>query len=573
MNRSRTIARAAFIRAAAACVLCSATLLPGPSPRAQTGERPAEETTRRRPGMASPQAPAPVEDGDPQRLPRVSPEPAPEPEAVPDRWRLVDDLGYRVDRLDSYQGNNVLKGDRPLRGDEFLSLGAVSGTLLEDRRIPNSTRAGSGLGTTPNSLFLNQSLALDAVLYRGDTVFKPPDWQLRATTVLSASRTMTDGGSAGFQGAAVQALWFEKHLRDVSVHDDFDSARIGIQPLTSDFRGFLLSDQPAALRLFGTRDSNVFQYNLALFRSFRKNAVSLNDVTLPLPRNDTVLANVYWQDFPRFGMTSEFVGAYNRNRERGVQEMLGESGSTPGAATGAPHDYDVGYAGYGVDGHVGRLNATAMLYGLLGNEKQATFTGMPARVQAWFSAVEWSVDVNRQRWRLSLLHASGDDDPRDGRATGFEGLSANPVFAGTDSSYFIHQQLSLAGTAFTLKPRNGLLPTLNAAGTGVQADFGNPGLDLAGIGADWDIAPQWRLSVDANRLWFDRTGTLAALLSRPIPRDLGTELAVNAFWRPFANQNVILRMSNALLAPGRGFRALYAGGTPYSAFVFITLTY
>jgi hypothetical protein len=183
------------------------------------------------------------------------------------------------------------------------------------------------------------------------------------------------------------------------------------------------------------------------------------------------------------------------------------------------------------------------------------------------------MDFDRRRWRLSFLHASGDGDPHDRRATGFDGLTASPVFAGTDSSFFIHQQLALGGSAFLLKSRNALLPTLNPASDSAQADFSNPGLDLVGLGSDWDFGPRLRVSFDANELRFDRTATLSALMLRPIPNDFGAELAANAFWRPFTNQNVIVRMSDAVLMRGSGYRALYGGGIPYSAFFFLTLTY
>jgi hypothetical protein len=537
--------------AAAAETPCSA-----PAPGAET------DAVRRRPGdVTPPETPAVRCDAD--RLPRVSSEEMPAPAAVPDRWRLVDDLGYRVDWLNSYQGNNPLKGDWPvLGGDDFFSLSAASGTLLEGRRT-----------ATQGQLFFNESLSLDAVLYRGDTVFRPPDWQWRLTTVLSKSGVRADGRTDSANTAAVQALSFEKHLRDVSVHDDFDSVRVGIQPLTSDFRGFLLSDQPLAVRLFGTRDSNVYQYNVALFRSLRKNAVSLNDVGAALPHNDAVLVNVYRQDFPRAGVTSEMVAAYDRNREPGMKELLGFDGTPNAPAVRMRHDYDVAYFGYGIDGHFGWLNATAMAYGLLGRERQSTFTDAPSTVAAWFAATELSVDSDNRRWRLSLMHASGDDDPHDRRATGFDGLTANPVFAGTDSSFFIHQQLAVAGGAFNLKSRNALLPALNPANSGGQDNFTNPGLDLAGLGLDLDVAPKWRVSVDANQLWLDKPAALAALTMRAIPRNFGAELAVNAFWRPFANQNLILRMSNAVLKRGPGYRALYDGGVPYSTFIFLTLSY
>lgn len=534
----------------------------------------AGEVVRRRPGTAPDTNPA-VDCGI-DRLPRVAVEQLPESEPVPDRWTLVDALGYRLDWLDPYHGNNRLKADRPVGGQEFFNVSAISATLLEDRQIPSVEAQAPGPGPGQHTLtrgefFYNQSLTLDAILYRGDTVFRPPDWQTRFTAVLSASGVRSPGSQTSAFTAALQALWYERLLREGGVHDDFDSVRVGIQPLTSDFRGFLLSDQPLAARLFGTRDNNIFQYNLAVFRSFRKNAVSLNAVNLPIPHTDDLLANLYWQDFPRRGLTSEWVFALSHNTEPGTRQVLG---SAEQAAGPARHNYDVAYGGYGIDGHLGRLNATAVAYGMVGHEATGTFGQSGATIEAWFAASELSMDFDWRRLRLSLLHASGADAPNGTRATGFAALTANPVFAGTDSSFFIHQQLALAGGEFNLKLRNALLPGLSAAADPAEADFRNPGLDLLGMGGDFTINTQWRVSIDANALWFDQTGALAALLNRAsLPRTLGTEFALNAFVRPFTNQNVILRLSNAVLLRGAGYRAVYTGGVPYSTFLFLTVSY
>src|SRR3546814_14078747 len=73
----------------------------------------------------------------------------------------------------------------------------------------------------------------------------------------------------------------------------------------SDFRGFLFNDSQLGIRLFGNRDNNRFQYNLAAFWRLEKDTNSgLNDVTQS-PRDDYILtANVYRQDFPFLGLTS-----------------------------------------------------------------------------------------------------------------------------------------------------------------------------------------------------------------------------------------------------------------------------
>ena len=115
---------------------------------------------------------------------------------------------------------------------------------------------------------------------------------------------------------------------------------------------------------------------------------------------------------------------------------------------------------------------------------------------------------------------------------------------------------------------------MRAAGNSGTANFSNPGLNLAGVGLDLNLTPQLTLSVDANQLWFDKTAVLEALLNQPnIPTRLGAELVVNANWRPFASQNLILRLSGSQLASGPGYRAIYGGANPFSVFASLTLTY
>ena len=55
---------------------------------------------------------------------------------VPDRWRIVDTLGYQERWCDPYN-RNVLKADRPVHGDDwFFNLGVISDTVYELREVP-----------------------------------------------------------------------------------------------------------------------------------------------------------------------------------------------------------------------------------------------------------------------------------------------------------------------------------------------------------------------------------------------------------------------------------------------------
>ena len=374
----------------------------------------------------------------------------------------------------------------------------------------------------------------------------------------------------------MQALYVEKHLRDVSDHYDFDSIRVGIQPFTSDFRGFLLLDQQLGVRLFGTRNNNIFQYNLAWLRRFRKNNTNLNDLGKGLPDNDVFLANLYWQDLFKLGFTSQFFVAYNRNREEGTRIIADQStlGRPATFQENARHDYDVVYLGYNGDGHFGRVNFTGSTYYVLGKESNSLFVDSKTDVRALFLAGEISMDFDWFRLRFSGLHASGDDDPFDDTSNGFDGIFQSPVFAGTDSSFFIHQELPLIGNKISLKRKNSFFNSMRSQDDPGQSNFTNPGVNLIGIGADFDLLPELRISLDANQIWFDETAVLDAVLGKQnIASNFGQDLSIAAIYRPFASQNLIFRLSAATLLPGQGYKDIYDGRTPYSILTNIILTY
>jgi hypothetical protein len=126
--------------------------------------------------------------------------------------------------------------------------------------------------------------------------------------------------------------------------------------------------------------------------------------------------------------------------------------------------------------------------------------------------------------------------------------------------------------------RNGLLNSLRSSKEQGQSNFNNPGLILAGTGADFDLTPHFRLSANANHLWFENTATLQALRNEgSIPREIGFDLSAAAIWRPKANQNLVFRLSAATLLAGDGFQNLFTargGGQEFvSILANVVLTY
>jgi hypothetical protein len=520
---------------------------------------------------------------------------------VPDRWRIVSMLGNEESLFDPYHGNNWLKGDRPAWGEDwFVSLSGVSDSVAEPRRFP--TPVGGPVSGDPGTLdtigdgeqfVFAQNFIVETVIYKGDTVFKPPDYEFRFTPVFNINyasveergvlKADADADTERTEGViGVQALFVDKHLRNVSERYDFDSLRVGIQPFTSDFRGFLFSDSAPGVRLFGTRANNRYQYNLAWFRRLEKDANSGLNNLLELAgdafRDDDVFAaNLYAQDFPTLGFTTQATVVHNRNREGDTVSYDDNGFIQRPASLGNERgrDYDVTYVGVNGDGHLGRWNLSASVYGAFGDSTRGTFSEAEQDIVAWFAAAELSRDFDWIRARASILYQSADDDPFDDESTGFDAIFENPLFAGADTSFWIRQPVPLIGGGrVTLSGRNGVLASLRSSKEFGQSNFENPGLGLVGLGADFDLTPALRMSANVNHLFFADTAVLEVARSQgDIDRDIGLDLSLALTWRPLAIQNLVFRLSAAALLPGGGYEQLYGDEVAYSVLGNVVLTY
>jgi hypothetical protein len=555
----------------------------------------------RRPGVPPREVPsdAPLVV-DPTAVPPPSPQLRYEMAPVPDRWRLVDTIGVKDDPLNPYR-QSTIKGDRPIYGDLFFSFSAILDTVYEPRSFPvpvglqSTGRPGDNdaFGRTPSNV-LSSTLIVSAALIKGDTAFKPPDFELRLTPAFNRNEVEVEeprllyadparGTRRTDQFVGLQDAFLDYHIRNVSDRYDFDSVRLGIQPFISDFRGFVFQDNQLGVRLFGTRANNHWQYNLAWFRRLEKDTNSgLNDAWHEPRRDDIFAVNLYRQDLPVLGFTTQATVIHNRNREGRDGFHYDKNGFLQRPASigfERPRDYDVTYLGLNGDGHFGRMNLTASAYYAHGRDRFNPFTDEPADIRAWFAAAEPSIDFDWVRFRLSGAYASGDRDPFDRRETGFDAVFENPQFAGADTSYWIRQAIPLiGGGGLQLSGRNGMLASLRTSKEEGQSNFNNPGLMLVGGGADLDLLPELRLSMNANRLWFATTKVLDTLrMQEGIDRSIGWDLSAALIYRPFLTQNVVLRLSGAMLLPGRGFKELFdsAEGDKryYSVLTNIVLTY
>ena len=498
-------------------------------------------------------------------------------------------------RWDPYH-QNVVKGDYPILGQHtFFSLTAIENLLIEARQVPTPTTPFESTGDPdqeeffgdPDQFFVNNNLVLALELNHGDAAFKPADWRIKVTQIYNINHLVADElgtvnpdvrrGTARFrQFYATEEYFLETKLADLSPDYDFVSARAGSQFFSSDFRGFVFSDTNRGVRLFGTRLANRDQFNVMWLDQTEKDTNSFLN-TWDDRHQNTVIANYYRQDFIWPGYTSQLSYHYNRDQASfkfGDNDFLVRPDPV---GVFAPHEIRSHYLGWAGDGHIGRVNVSHAFYWVVGHDKLNPLAGREVNINAQMFAGEVSYDRDWMRFRASYFFASGDEDPNDGEATGFDSIFDNPSFAGGGFSYWQRQQIGLLGV--NLVQRNSLVPDLRSSKFQGQTNFVNPGLHLVNFGIDADLTPKLRAVGNLNFLWFDQTEVLETFVFQPdINSFIGTDLSLGAEYRPILHNNVIFIGGMAALFPGEGFKELYnplraSADTMVQAFVDVAVTY
>ena len=318
-------------------------------------------------------------------------------------------------------------------------------------------------------------------------------------------------GTSRFDYAlGVQEAFVDYHLRNVSDRYDFDSVRVGIQPFQLDFRGFLFNDQQLGLRLFGNRDNNRFQYNLmAIWRLEKDTNSGLNNV-LQSPRKDWIVhANLYRQDFPFVGLTSQASLTLNVNRERGDIEVDDNGFPVRPALIGnlRARNYEVAYLGYSADGRFGRINLSASAYGAFGWTEQHLHR-RTGKIQASSSPPSRATILDWMRFRGACCSRSGDGEPFDDMEGGFDPSSrirSSPSPTPLRSARPSPRRRRPGGVDQRPQRHPQFAALVEGAG---QSKLQQSSTILLGAGADFDISPDWRLSGNVNHLWFHKTAVL-----------------------------------------------------------------
>jgi hypothetical protein len=527
-----------------------------------------------------------------------------------DRWRIgfpewdrygkghppVDDYPYVLGRWWDPFNQNVLKGDYAIIGQNtFLNLTATSRAVIEGRQLPTPENAfdstarpfGEEVFGRPNQFFYTHQFILSVDLFHGDASFKPVDWRVKVTPIFDinylavdevgiVSPNVLEGTTRGRTWLSLEEWFVEAKLADLGPDFDFVSARAGSQFFTSDFRGFIFSDTNRAVRLFGTQFSNRDQFNLIYFKQLEKDTNSdLN--TFQDRHQDVIIANYYRQDFIWPGYTAQASFHYNRDGPTFHFDKNGFLVRPDPDGDFQAHRVEVAYLGWAGNGHIDSVNITHQLYWALGHDSRNPLANQPQDINAQMAAVELSYDRDWMRFRTSFLWASGDDNPNNSHATGFDAIIDNPNFAGGDFSFWQRQAIKLLGV--NLVNRESLLPDLRSSKTEGQSNFVNPGLFLFNFGVDMDLTPKLKMVNNVNLLWFDETEVLEQFIfQETVHHFIGWDLSSGFEYRPLLSNNVITKFGVSSLIPGRGFSNIYSNfsGPTHpllAGFLELTLTY
>lgn len=506
-----------------------------------------------------------------------------------DRWRLGfpfwDRYGRNFPPLDDYpyeRGNiwnpfnqNVLKGDYPIIGQHtFLEVTLSTLALFETRQIPTATTPFESTARAfqqeffgrPNQFFYSEYFKASLDLFHGDAAFKPVDWRIKVTGILNVNNldvsehavvnpNVLQGSQRYLTWMSLEEWFGEVKLADLGPEYDFVSARAGSQFFTSDFRGFIFSDTNRAIRLFGTRLGNRDQFNILYFDQSDKDVNSgLN--TFDDRHQNVLIANYYRQDFVFPGYTAQWSVHWNNDQPSFQFDKNKFLVRPDPAGVFEPHRVEAVYLGMTGDGHIGRYNITNAFYWVVGHDGRNPIANQEQDISAQMAALELSYDRDWARFRTSFFWSSGDGNPRNRHATGFDSIFDNPNFAGGEFSFWQRQQIPLFGV--NLVQRNSIIPDLRSSKIQGQSNFVNPGLFLFNAGFDMDITPKLRMINNANFLMFDKTAVLEQFLfDGQIDREIGVDLSVGFEYRPLLSNNVILTCGVSTLLPGKGFKQLY----------------
>jgi hypothetical protein len=478
------------------------------------------------------------------------------------RWRLLEPGGIgerpRNPLYDPYTPN-VVKGDYPLWGDKiFLSATGVIDTFADFKRNLDYFSGGRFRNIPYHEHNILGQITAVAFLeiFHGDTVFAPKDWALRLAPVMRfrcGDLNATDHGCGEY--ITLQEGFFELKLFEIGTTFDATSGRVGIQGFNADFFGLIYNDVQPGLRFFSEIDRNQFKVNLAAFDRLNKEKLSALNELDKRREHQVAVVSLQWDDFilPGFNV---------------LPSVLYSHDEAPAVVT--PGHLDAWYFGLTANGHIGRFNVAGAVYYVTGQTARNTPTRTRQDISAWTVFAQATYPIHWLNPRLAVAYGTGDDDPTDRDARGFDSVFDNVAFGGGQFSYLFGEKIQLG--AITVLRGNSVYPSLR--GANATSQYVNPGAVAINPGIDMTLTPTTLFEANYNYVRFDDTSSLTGVAGRRVSNEVGHELNGGVTWRPLLNEQLIVFGGAAVFFPGQGVKDTFGNDDPvYKAVVRVVLTF
>jgi hypothetical protein len=478
------------------------------------------------------------------------------------RWRLMEPLGIgekpRSPLYDPY-APNVAKGDYPLFGDKvFFSLTAVLDNFLDAKRNLDFFSGGRFRNVPYHEHnILGQITAVAFFeIFHGDTVFAPKDWSLRVAPILRfrcGDNNATDHGCGEY--ITLQEAFAEVKLFEIGRTFDATSGRAGIQGFNSDFFGLIYNDVQPGIRIFGELERNQFKYNLAYFERLNKEKLSaLNEID-NLRDHRVVVASFQWDDF--------IIGGFNI-----LPNFVWSHDEAPAVVAGGT--LNAYYFGIATTGHIDRVNLATAFYYVTGETARNAPGARRNDISAWMAFAQATYPINWLNPRFAVAYASGDGNPNNRKAGGFDSVFDNTAFGGGQFSYLFGEKIQLGG--ITVLRGNSVFPSLR--GANATSQYVNPGALALNPGIDMTLTPKLIAEANYNYVRFDDTSSLTGVAGRTVSREIGHELNAGVTWKPLLNEQLLIFAGAAVFIPGQGIKDTFGNDDPvYKGIVRLVLTF
>ncbi len=465
---------------------------------------------------------------------------------IDDRWRLGFPQWdrYVYGRWHDPYNQNVLKGDYPLwqhhGKDVFLVFTGVSDTLLEAKRVPVA-------GGADEQLKFQHNLVMTFDLFQGDNTLHPSEWLVRITPVYNYV-AQTD--KEGADDLTIQEGFIDLQLAIVSEYYDAINIRVGRQGFISDFRGFLFADVNDAVRLFGNYEANRTQWNAFVFDQVKKDGTS-NLNTFEDREQIVAGVNIIRQDFIFQGFNVLAAAVYDHDDAKEGLEAV--------------------YLEVAGDGHIGRFLVTAAFIQAFGSDELNPISKRKENINGQFAALELQYQIDWFFPKVSVLFASGDSNPEDGDANGFDGIFDNPNFAGAAFSYLQRNAINVGGVQ--LSNTFSFFPNLRTKAND-PANFVNPGLFLVNTGFNANMTTRLFATFNANYYRIIDPAAIELKSGKDVGRELGFETNLGIVYKPLIIDNLVIQVGASAFWPGSTIKDLSGDSDAlYTTFIAITAVY